>query len=128
MELQKGSCPRSYCNAYWWCHFGCYWSFSVPYILWNKIWEIHGDPNTQLFLDDPVSDCLMPLHFLDRIPYYHATIQEFKVLEYFESSDEDDNGSSDAPSSPSGRVNVPSPSVIHCAESLIKARTIILVV
>lgn len=48
--------------------------FEFPPTLWTKIWEIHADLDTQLFPNDHVSYCLVPLHFLDMILYDHEAM------------------------------------------------------
>lgn len=120
MELPKVWCIRGYFNAcWWWClkvidHCDC------PHILLTKILEIYGHPNTPPLPDDHDSECHVPLHSLDRIPYDDISMQELTYLECFESSDEDIKGSTNA-SSPLETIDVPSPSVIHYLESLIEA-------
>lgn len=55
--------------------------FECPHTLWTKIWEIYGDPSTQPFPDDLVSNYLVPVHFLEYIPYDYDTIRDFECLE-----------------------------------------------
>lgn len=64
--------------------------FKCPLALWTYIWELYGDCDFHPFPDDPLSDCYVPLHPSENIPYHYVTIMEFSTLKQFETLDKDE--------------------------------------
>lgn len=100
--------------------------FECLHTLLTKIWELYGDPNIYAFLVDLVSISLVPLHFSERITYDCDTIQEFDSLENYETSKDEDEVSLEVPNSSSKIVDIPSPSLILCTDSLIETSIILI--
>jgi hypothetical protein len=52
-----------------------------PHPLWTRLWEIYGDPNLSPFLEDPASDCLIPISWRENTPFDHDTLEELEYLD-----------------------------------------------
>lgn len=59
-----------------------------PYMLWEHLSEIYGDPHISPFIEDPIEDCIFSLENTYCIHYDHGTYGMLELIKILPSFDE----------------------------------------